>query len=58
MSFCPFNQDVECSSKCAIWDNRSLNCSFYGVSMLFAGMLDRLSKINEELVNIADKGDR
>lgn len=54
--FCPFNQDVQCSTSCAIFDSKSLACSFYGVSMSLVKIVDKLSKVAEELIKIGEGG--
>jgi hypothetical protein len=54
MSFCPFNQDKECSSKCAIFDVHSLACSFYGCSMLLKKIDEKLNDVAEEIIKCGE----
>ena len=54
MSFCPFNQDVECSTKCTIFDTHTLTCSFYGISMSLVKLVDKVNDVAEELIKIGE----
>ena len=49
MIFCPFNQEQQCTSKCAIWSDEGLCCSLLRLPKTISRLTEEIVKIEEAI---------
>lgn len=55
MSFCPLNQERECSSNCAIWSKEGLCCSLLRLPSEIHIVGEKINNVAEELIQLQEK---
>jgi hypothetical protein len=55
MSFCPFLQDKECSSNCAIWSKEGLCCSLLRIPSEIHLVAEKINDAVVELIQLSER---